>query len=187
MLLNSFIHMVFFTENVFVRALSATDTDVTAVQLVLADFDGAQLFNVDYDSKKLPVRVDWSSNTNTDLFGTFGYYAPWYHSKVRFEDVLYRASNNILPANHPNRSQRSIEDHALIYPVVCPATDVFGIAMVMLSLMLRCRISTNAVVWIKFEMIVCSSHTQCTPAHAILYHNIRTNTMFTVRRNRETV
>ena len=163
--------------NVFVRALHSTPTDVTAVQLILADFDCARMFPVEYDDDGVPVRVDWNTHAGSSNpgHGTFGYEAGVYHPHLPFADVLY--NRTCIPPNH--KTTLTDADYNIIRAPASPAVDVFGLGMTMLSMLLRYKFNVHVILWMKSEISICTSThtppvTACSPAHVLFHHNIPT-------------
>ena len=149
-------------ENVFVRVVQSTPTAVAAVLLVIGDFDCSHVFDVQFDHAHCPTSVNWTGKQYSSKTGTVNYIPAIYSPHVSYADALSCASNNMLPNKH--------QDNEAVYPALSTSFDVFGLGMVFLTMLLRCPIRSQVMLWIKREIISCPT-SRCTPAHTIFFHN----------------
>ena len=115
--------------NVFVRVQEGSATDVTRVQLVLADFDLALLYrrDISYHDGEFKHNAQW---------GTTGYFPAEFSEYVSYEMVAYdKLSPEHRPKGRPLRSPA--KEYVIHHPFAEPYLDIFALGMVFLGMFHR--------------------------------------------------
>ena len=169
-------------ENILVRVIDSTYTQVTHVQLVIADFDGAVLYR--RDAKKM---VMWNEKQKSS-YGTLTYSPAVYHSLISIQHITnYRIFDRYRKQQQQQQlmQHRHVDDmyyvYKRMYPHAHPSFDMYSMGLIFLSLIYRHNINVTIALWMKHEMMQCNvaaaaqpaslSSSTCTPAHVLLHHD----------------